>query len=510
MAFIYRYRVGIILALIKFILPFFLQHPMYELHRDEFLYLEEGNHLAWGFMEVPPLLAVFAKVTQWLGASFFWVKFWPALGGALTTFVTCSIALEMGGKVFAQFIAGSCFIIGLYMRVHFLFQPNFLEIFFWTLSAYYLVRHINTQQAKYLYLLAIALALGWLSKYSVTFFIAGIIVGLVLTPYRKLFSNKHLYFAGLLALLLILPNVVWQHLHKWPVIHHMKELRETQLQFISPVDFLKNQVLMHLPYFFVWIGGLIWLFSKAGKRYRLLGWIYITVIVLLTATNGKDYYSLGAYPLLFAAGSVWLEQLTARHYWIRYVAVAVMMILVAPIVPYILPIWKPAELAAYYKKIGLYKAGALRWEDLKDHELPQDFADMISWRELGDKVSKAYAALPDSTRSKTLVYCRNYALAGAVTYYGKNLPQVTSDNASFLFWMPEKYAIKNLLFVGKRIPESDDEVFQQFERYTVLDSTTTPMAREKGVKIIFYESGNDKVNGMIEAGIKEMKAEYGQ
>ncbi len=441
--------------------------------------------------------------------AFFWVKFWPSLMGALTVFITCSMALEMKGNLFAQFIAGSCLLFGVFLRVYFLFQPVQLEAFFWVLSAYLLVKYINSQQVKYLYFLAIALALSWLTKYSVAFFMLGIVTGLVLTPNRKLFTNRHLYFAAVLAFLMIVPNLVWQYLHKWPVIHHMQELRETQLQFISPVDFLKNQVLMHLPYFFVWAGGLYWLFFyKAGKPYRMLGWLYITVIVLLAATNGKDYYSLGVYPMLFAAGGVWLEQVTTTKLWLRYVSVASIIILFAPLLPVILPVWEPQKLAAYYRKMGLDKTGALKWEDLQQHPLPQDFADMISWKEMGDKVSAVYAALPDSIKPKTLIYCRNYALAGAVTYHGKNLPQVTSDNASFLFWMPEQYNIKNLLFVGRRIPEKDDEVFQQFERYTVVDSITTPLARENGVKIILYENGNEKVNGMIEAGIKEMKDIY--
>ena len=185
-----------------------------------------------------------------------------------------------------------------------------------------------------------------------------------------------------------------------------------------------------------------------------------------------------------------------------------MLLLFIPIIPVALPVWKPEKLAAYYKTTGLDKSGILKWEDLQDHPLPQDFADMISWRELGDKVSKIYSTLPDSVKNKTLIYCRNYALAGATTYYGHGLPQVTSDNASFLFWMPDRYAIKDLLFVGRHVPEKDDAVFQQFEKYTVLDSITTPMAREHGVKIILYENGNDKVNGMIEAGIKEMKDEF--
>lgn len=510
MAFIYRYRIGFILAFIKFLLPFILQDPMYELHRDEMLYLEQGNHLAWGFMEVPPLLSIFAKLSLLCGGSFFWIKFWPSLIGAINVFLVCKMAAEMGGKSFAQFIAGLCLITGAYLRVHFLFQPNFLEIFFWTLSAYYIVRYINTEKAKHIYAITISLALGWLSKYSVAFFACGVFIGLLLTKSRKLFASKHLYLAALLALLIVTPNILWQHNHKWPVVHHMKELKETQLQYINPFDFFKNQLLMHLPYFFVWIGGLAWLlFFTTGKPYKVLAWVYITVIVLLTVTNGKDYYTLGTYPILFAAGGVWTERVTTvKRYWLRYASVAFIILLFIPLIPLLLPIWKPEKLAEYYKKTGFSKTGFLRWEDLKDHPLPQDFADMISWRELGSKVSNIYASLPDSVKNKTLIYCRYYGLAGAVSYYGKNLSQVTSDNASFLLWMPEKYNIRNLLFVGRNIPEKDDAVFQQFEKYAVIDSVTTRFAREHGVKIILYENGNDKVNAMIEAGIKEMKDEF--
>ncbi len=509
MAFIYRNRIGIVLGLIKFSLPFLLQNPVYELHRDEMLYLEQGNHLAWGFMEVPPLLAVFAKASLWMGGSFFWIKFWPSLFGALTLILTCSMARRMGGNHFAQFVAGICLIAGAYLRVHFLFQPNFLEIFFWTLSAYLLVRFINSKIAKYLYLLGIALALGWMSKYSVTFFIAGIIVGLAFTPNRVLFKNRYLYLAGLLALVLISPNLFWQFQHKWPVVHHMQELRETQLQFISPLSFLISQVLMHISYSYVFIGGLIWLFFfKSAQPYRILGWVYVTIIILLVATNGKDYYSLGAYPMLLAAGGVWLEQVTVKRLWIRYATLTVTLLLWLLILPVLLPIWKPAELAAFYRDHNIQKTGALHWEDLQDHELPQDFADMISWRELGEKVSQVYHDIPGSEKIETMIYCRNYALAGAVAYYGNNIPKPMSDNASFLFWIPEKVHVKNLIFVGRRIPEKDDLVFQQFEKYTVLDSITTPMARERGVKIILYENGNSEVNEMIETGIAKMKSEY--
>ncbi len=79
------------LALLRLLLPYLLQHPVYEPHRDEFLYLAEGAHLAWGFMEVPPLLSVFAWLTHMLGDGMFWIKLWPSLFGAATFIVAGNI-----------------------------------------------------------------------------------------------------------------------------------------------------------------------------------------------------------------------------------------------------------------------------------------------------------------------------------------------------------------------------------------------------------------------------------
>jgi hypothetical protein len=149
------------------------------------LYLEQGRHLAWGFLEVPPLLSFFAMLTHSLGSGFFWVKFWPSLFGALNVFLACKMTKEMGGKKFAQFMAGIGLIAGGFLRVHFLFQPNFLEIFFWSLSAYFIIKHINTNNITFVYLLAASLALAWMSKYSVAFFAAGILIGITFTPLKK-------------------------------------------------------------------------------------------------------------------------------------------------------------------------------------------------------------------------------------------------------------------------------------------------------------------------------------
>ena len=130
----------LVLAITKFILPFVLQHPLYELQRDEFLYYQQGQHLDLGYLENPPLLSYLGMISSWLGGSVSSIKLWPCLFGAATVVVTCLITAELGGKSFAQFLAGICVMTGAYMRVHFLFQPNMLEIFFWTLAVYFIIR----------------------------------------------------------------------------------------------------------------------------------------------------------------------------------------------------------------------------------------------------------------------------------------------------------------------------------------------------------------------------------
>src|SRR6185312_678923 len=164
-------RLIYLLAFVKFILPFFLQNPIYEPHRDELLYLAEGNHLAFGFMEVPPLLSVFAWITHLFGNGMFWIKIWPSLFGAFNFILVSRIVLSLGGKAFSIFLLFLSFIFSAFLRVHFLFQPNFLEIFFYTLIAYGLIRYVQTSENRWLYITGIGMGLGLLSKYSIVFYI---------------------------------------------------------------------------------------------------------------------------------------------------------------------------------------------------------------------------------------------------------------------------------------------------------------------------------------------------
>src|SRR6478735_6120467 len=306
------------LALLKIIIPYFLQNQIYEPHRDEFLYLAEGHHLAFGFMEVPPMLSIFAWLTHLFGGGLFWVKLWPSLFGAATFIIAGKTVQSLGGKNFALILLFLPFIFGVYLRLFFLFQPNPPEVFFWTMIAYSLIRFIQTKENKWFYLFGVSVGLGMLSKYSVAFYTTSILMGLLCTKHRTVFINKHFWFASLIGFIIFLPNLIWQYQNHFPVIFHMKELQQTQLQYISPLEFLSDQLLMNLPCFFIWITGFI--YTLFSKQYRFVGLSYVFVIILLLLGHGKNYYALGVYPTLFAFGAVQLESFTAvRRKWVRAV-----------------------------------------------------------------------------------------------------------------------------------------------------------------------------------------------
>ena len=308
-----EYRLLYLFALLKLILPFLLQNGAYEPHRDEFLYLAEGRHMAWGYMEVPPLLSVFAWLTNLFGGGLFWIKFWPSLFGALTYFLVGRMVLALGGRQFALLLAFLPFVFGAYLRTHFLFQPNFLDIFFWTLLAYALVRYVQGQgprpadsrptdsrPERWLLLAGVAAGLGMQSKYTMLFFAIAVIVGLLLTPQRRLLWNRHALYALGIALLIFLPNLLWQWRQGFPVVYHMNELQQTQLQYISPVTFFTEQLLFNLSVIYVWIAGLVFVgFNRQGRPYRFIGWAFVVVLVLLAFGHAKGYYALGVYPVLF-------------------------------------------------------------------------------------------------------------------------------------------------------------------------------------------------------------------
>lgn len=504
-------RLLFLLAIVKIVLPYLLQNPVYEPHRDEFLYLAEGKHLAWGFMEVPPMLSVFAWLTHIFGDGMFWVKLWPSLFGAATFIVAGKIVLRLGGRSFALVLLFLPFIFGVYLRLFFLFQPNPPEVFFWTMIAYSLIRFVQTKENKWLYIFGISAGLAMISKYSVAFYTASIVLGLMCTRYRNVFLNKHFWLGSLVGFIIFLRNLIWQYGHSFPVIHHMRELQQTQLQYIDPLSFLSDQLLMNLPCFFIWIAGLLFVFFSKDSNYRFIGFAYVFVIILLLIGHGKNYYSLGVYPVLFAFGSVALEKYTAaRRKFLRYIFILVPVIIGIIFLPIALPILPPQQLAELYTKMHAEKTGALKWEDLQNHPLPQDFSDMLGWEEMAQKVASAYSTLNADEKQNTLVFCDNYGMAGAVNYYAPkyHLPTAYSDNASFLYWIPTDLKIKNIVLVTDDHHELEHDFAKDFQSITITDSVTNFFARERGDWIYVFRGANENFSDYFQKKLAADRAAF--
>ncbi len=503
----------LVFALIKFAIPFVFINSQFELHRDEYLYLADGRHLAWGFIEMPPLLALLGRISLILfDHTAFGVHIWGSLFGALTVLVIGKLVLQLKGNNYALFLACLGFLLAGFLRMHILFQPNFLDVFFWTLSSYLVVCWIDSDDKKYLYYLGLCFGLGMLSKYTMAFYILGFWIAVLCTSKRTWLTNKHFYLAMLLALGIALPNFIWQVSHHFPVMHHMKLLESQQLQYLSRLDFLLFQILDALPCFFIWIIGLAWLiFWRQGQRYVALAIIYFVILAILLLFNGKHYYAMSIYPTLIAVGAVVLENLTRqrnRQVW-RWIMPVLMLVLSIPFFPLALPLAGPTELEKIYKTLHVAESGALRWEDGKDHPLPQDFSDMLGWKEMALKVNKAWQMLDSSEKAHTLLFCDNYGQAGAVSFYGQayHLPEAYSDNASFLYWLPEEQHIENLILVTDDQQEMQHAFIHDFRQAILVDSVANPYAREKGSLIILLKGANDSFNSMFRNKIRKDREE---
>jgi len=501
-----------ILAVLRMVLPFILQHPSYQPHRDAYLYLDYANHMDWGYMEVPPLLSVFSWLVKIAGPSTFWIKIWPALFGSLCFVLSGKIVIQLGGRRFALIILFLCFLFGPFLRLFHLFQPGFLEVFSWTLISYCIIQYIHTNNPRWAYAFGIACGIGLLSKYTTLFFLTGFAISWLITGRGKKLFSKSILIAACMAILLFLPNIIWQYQHRFPVIHHMEELRETQLQYINQFSFIIDQVMMMLPVAFIWITGIVALYKiPSFKPYRWLGWQWLIVLLLLLAGSGKSYYALGLYPVLFAFGSLSLAS------WLQSKKLLVKIAVFTPVVllgifslTIALPVFAPQTLADFYEKIGLSKMSFFYWEDLKPHPLPQDFADMIGWKETAAMAAKQYHRLPQTIRDSTMIYCRGYYTAGALNLYRheNNMPEAYSDNGSYLLWMPDTLHFRHLMMIGHTNPGPDDEVFNHFHSRIVLDSLYYPLFRENGIKVFFFHNTDDSAALLANKSIRQLMQQF--
>jgi hypothetical protein len=490
----------------KFWLQYLLISPDYELHRDEFLHLDQANHLAWGYLSVPPVTSWISSIMLLLGGSVFWIRFFPALFGALTILVVWKAIEELKGNLFALILGATGVLFSVLLRLNLLYHPNSLDVLCWTTLCFVLIKYFNSEKPKWLYMAALIFAIGFLNKYNIVFLLIGLFPALLITK-RTIFIEKKLYLSILLALLLISTNLLWQYNNHFPVFHHLEQLTSTQLINVNRWNFLKEQLLFFIGSLFVIIAGLYaLLFYPPFKKYSFFFFTLCFTLIVFTYFKAKSYYAIGLYPIYISFGAVYLEEILKTG-WKKYLWAVVIILPVLFFIPMyqvLFPNKSPDYIVNHpqqYKNLDL-----LRWEDGKHHPLPQDFADMLGWKELAYKIDTIYSTI--SNPGKTLILCDNYGQAGAINYYTKNKKiTAVSFNADYINWFDLNKKYENLIRV-KELENKDNEMEKTspfFDTSYIAGSITNSFAREYGTTIFVFKNARIDINKRIQAEIDREK-----
>jgi 4-amino-4-deoxy-L-arabinose transferase-like glycosyltransferase len=444
---------GIALASVLLHLAFLRSYGWF---RDEFYYVACGHHLDFGYVDHPPFVALVARlVTSIFGDSLAALRLVSAVVGAAVIYLTGRLARELGGWLFAQGLAAVCVLIApVYLNLFHIFTMNGFDFLFWTLGALVVVRILKTENPKLWLLFGLVTGLGLENKHSMLFFGFGVFVGILLTPERRHFRSPWIWLGGAVAVLLFLPNVLWEVAHGWPTLEFMHNAAEYKNLALSPVAFMLQQVLLMHPLTLpIWLAGLGWyFFPRQGRPFRLLGWIYLAVLAVLLTQHSKPYYLAPSYPLLFAAGGTaiegWLARL--RQPWLRPALAGTLILLLvaggAVIAPLAMPILPVERFIPYQKALGLEASSGERH---RLGELPQHYADMHGWPEIVEEVARVYRTLRPEEQARTTIYAQNYGDAGAVDVLGRaySLPGAVSGHNNYFLWGPRQGA-DTVIIVG--------------------------------------------------------------
>ena len=448
------------------ILAFLLQAAFsgrYGYFRDELYYIACSNHLAFGYVDMAPLTPWLARASHLLfGDSLHAIRLLPALGFAVNVILTGYIVRELGGKRWAMGMACvtvmlAPVILGNGTRL----ATNPLEPCFWMGCVYVLLLALNRQQPRLLAWCGVLLGFGLLNKHSTVFFLGGLVIGLLLTPERKLFVTKWFWIAAAIAFLICSPNLIWQYTHHFPTLEDLQNVKAMHKNIeLPPLPFVKQQIMMLNPITdLVWIPGLAFLlFHRSMKQFRLLGFTYLAFLGQMMALHGKDYYLAPIYPMLFAAGAVLWEALTLawpRLGWVRVALPCVIVAICLISAPLALPVLPPDKIVPYMRALGIANT---RTETTMTGMLPQHFADQFGWEEMVAAVATVYNSLPPEERRKTAILGGNYGEAGAIDFFGPRygLPKAISAHQNYYYWGPRDYTGENVILLGWSLKDAQN------------------------------------------------------
>lgn len=469
------------------VLGYFVLHittsTRYGYFRDALYYLACSEHLAFGYVDQPPLIAVLGWINRnTIGTSLPALLLWPALAGALRIVLTVAFARELGagrfGTVLAAVLAATP---GVWWVIDHQFAMNAFEPLIWGGLAFTVLRIIKTGRSKLWLVFGVIAGVGLQTKYSVIIFASALILGVLLTRQRRILFTPWILVGGAIAFLIFVPNLIWNIQHHWPFLELMRNIRATGKDVVlSPGKYLVQQVLMMNPVSFpFWFSGLLfYFFSRDAKSYRAFGWAFVITIGFFAITHGKDYYSASAYVIVLAAGAVATERLFERltrpklGALLRTACFVWLVLGVAPLLPLVLPVL-PIDTFLRYQSHLPFDVPKTETSFVGE-TLPQYYADEFPWPGLVAEVARVYHSLTPEEQQRTAIYGTNYGQAAAVDFFGPQygLPKAISGHQNYYLWGPRDYTGEIMILMG----EQETEARKHFESVTVAATLNNPYA----------------------------------
>lgn len=460
----------------------------YGYFRDELYYLACGRHPAWGYVDQPPLIGWLAWLLRHtIGESLLAIRLLPALSVGAACAFTALVARELGGRRHSIITAaGFMAIMPIALSIGHLFTMNAFDYPLWLALVWLLLRMENTGDVRLWIAFGAVAGLTTLNKYGVLFFIAALALGTVATGWRRWFETWHFWVGAFLGALIALPNLLWQRAHGYPFLELMANIHRSGRDISPPpIPFFGQQLQIVNPVSMaVVLAGLVWLLAQ--RRFRALGIVFIAFYVVLEKLGAKHYYLGPVYPMMFAAGSVALEQWTERRFrWVLQTVLGLAFLVTVIMLPIAIPVLSADHFIAYEKITGIEPA---KFERQRQGPLPQIYADMFGWPEMVEKVAAFYNTLPPEEKQNTAIFADNYGVGGALYLFGPRygLPNPIGGHQSFYIWGPGAYRRPNIINVGSH----DDETLQrECDSVQVVGRTDHPLARPSEHFDIYYCKG---------------------
>ncbi|MGO9454022.1 MAG: glycosyltransferase family 39 protein [Candidatus Binataceae bacterium] len=436
---------------------------------DELYFMACGEHLSFGYVDMPPLTALQAWAARGLfGDSLLAIRLLPALAGAGLVLLTGALVRQFGGGRFAQALAAFAILLApFYLAFGSYLSMNSIEPLLWMGCALTLVRMIKTGDTRLWLWFGVLAGVGLENKDTMLVFGFALIAGLMMTVERRLMASRWFPLGGLVALLIFLPNLIWMVQHHFPHLEMLANIKRNQRNvYFSPLGFVGWQILGMQPVAFpIWFCGLwFFLMSTQGKAYRALGWAYLITLAILILAEGRFYYLAPSYPMLFASGAVAMEAWLARprSQWFKWGYSGLLAVTGAIAALNTLPLLPPQTYIRYTRFIGLSQP---KFEHRQASELPQLLADRFGWPEMAAEVARVYEAFPADERAKTAIFAQNYGEAGAIDFYGPKLglPKAISGHVNYWYWGPRGYTGETVIVLGATTREQLEQYFSKVD-----------------------------------------------